>query len=64
MVSASFIYNVQAHAMTHTFKALIKDKEIIAAEVFNEYNSGVRAFLFHTQQNMFLPVFGSLCILE
>ncbi|KAJ7685194.1 hypothetical protein DFH06DRAFT_1157786 [Mycena polygramma] len=30
----------QANAMTHSYKALIKDKEIIAAEVFNEYNEG------------------------
>lgn len=30
--------------MTHSYKALLKDKEIIAAEVLNEYNQGVRGF--------------------
>jgi len=30
----------QSNAMTHSYKALLKDKEIISAEVFNEYNQG------------------------
>ncbi|KAJ6630811.1 hypothetical protein B0H10DRAFT_1773890 [Mycena sp. CBHHK59/15] len=30
----------QANAMTHSYKALLKDKEIIAAEVLHEYNQG------------------------
>ncbi|KAJ7452403.1 hypothetical protein B0H11DRAFT_1741785 [Mycena galericulata] len=34
------LVGAQAHAMTHSYKALLKDKEIIAAEVFNEYNQG------------------------
>ncbi|KAJ7774835.1 hypothetical protein B0H16DRAFT_1508632 [Mycena metata] len=34
------LVGAQANAMTHSYKALIKDKEIIAAEVFNEYNQG------------------------
>lgn len=34
------LVGVQANAMTHSYKALLKDKEIIAAEVFNEYNQG------------------------
>lgn len=31
----------QLHAMMFSYTALIKDKEIIAAEVMNEYNEGV-----------------------
>ncbi|KAJ7273722.1 hypothetical protein B0H12DRAFT_997297, partial [Mycena haematopus] len=34
------LVGAQAHTMTLTYKALLKDKEIIAAEVFNEYNTG------------------------
>lgn len=30
------------YAQTRSFNALLKDKEIIAAEVLNEYNHGVR----------------------
>ncbi|KAF7294923.1 hypothetical protein MIND_01030400 [Mycena indigotica] len=32
--------SAQSFLITHFFKTLIKDKEIIAAEVFNEYNTG------------------------
>jgi hypothetical protein len=32
----------QLNAMTYAFHTLLKDKEIIAAEVMNEYNQGVR----------------------
>ncbi|KAJ7063319.1 hypothetical protein C8F01DRAFT_1132527 [Mycena amicta] len=32
--------SVQTAGITHFFKLLVKDKEIIATEVFNEYNSG------------------------
>ncbi|KAJ7443038.1 hypothetical protein B0H11DRAFT_2093195 [Mycena galericulata] len=35
----SFV-SVQANAMTHSYKALLKDKDIIYAEVLNEYNRG------------------------
>jgi hypothetical protein len=31
--------------MVHWFNALLKDKEIIAAEVMREYNKAVRSFL-------------------
>ncbi|KAJ7046791.1 hypothetical protein C8F04DRAFT_1061771 [Mycena alexandri] len=34
------LVGAQANAVTHSYKALIKDKEIIAAEVFHEYNQG------------------------
>ncbi|KAJ7905500.1 hypothetical protein B0H14DRAFT_2660532 [Mycena olivaceomarginata] len=34
------LVGAQANVMTHSYKALLKDKEIIAAEVLNEYNTG------------------------
>ncbi|KAJ7632629.1 hypothetical protein FB45DRAFT_912982 [Roridomyces roridus] len=40
MILIMGLVGVQANAMTLSYKALLKDKEIIAAEVFNEYNSG------------------------
>ncbi|KAJ6502541.1 hypothetical protein C8R45DRAFT_622757 [Mycena sanguinolenta] len=40
MIFIMGLVGAQANVMTHTYKALIKDKEIIAAEVFNEYNTG------------------------
>ncbi|KAF7363455.1 hypothetical protein MSAN_01001300 [Mycena sanguinolenta] len=40
MIFIMGLVGAQANIMTHTYKALIKDKEIIAAEVFNEYNTG------------------------
>lgn len=32
--------------LTRAFEELVKDKEIIAAEVMNEYNTGVRSTIF------------------
>ncbi|KAJ7449819.1 hypothetical protein FB451DRAFT_1286656 [Mycena latifolia] len=40
MIFIMGLVGAQANAMTHSYKALLKDKEIIAAEVFNEYNQG------------------------
>ncbi|KAJ7219283.1 hypothetical protein GGX14DRAFT_591218 [Mycena pura] len=34
------LVGAQANLITHSYKTLLKDKEIISAEVFNEYNSG------------------------
>ncbi|RDB21044.1 hypothetical protein Hypma_011610 [Hypsizygus marmoreus] len=34
------LVGLQLHAMTYSYNALLKDKEIIAAEVLNEYNQG------------------------
>lgn len=42
--------------MTHSYKLLLKDKEIIAAEVMNEYNQVVRAmFVLVFIQRLTLP---------
>ncbi|KAK7014857.1 hypothetical protein R3P38DRAFT_2997999 [Favolaschia claudopus] len=40
MIFIMGLVGAQANVMTHTYKMLLKDKEIIAAEVMNEYNSG------------------------
>lgn len=36
----------QLNTMVHSYSTLLKDKEIIAAEVMHEYNQGVRLFPF------------------
>ncbi|KAJ6547572.1 hypothetical protein B0H19DRAFT_1266485 [Mycena capillaripes] len=40
MIFVMGLVGAQANAMTHSYKALLKDKEIIAAEVLHEYNQG------------------------
>ncbi|TFL07546.1 hypothetical protein BDV98DRAFT_558035 [Pterulicium gracile] len=40
LVLIMVLVSVQLHAMMFSYTALIKDKEIIAAEVMNEYNEG------------------------
>ncbi|KAF7338290.1 hypothetical protein MVEN_02054400 [Mycena venus] len=40
MIFIMGLVGAQANVMTHSYKALLKDKEIIAAEVLNEYNTG------------------------
>ncbi|TRM55351.1 hypothetical protein BD626DRAFT_418403 [Schizophyllum amplum] len=40
MFAIMALVGFQLHALTRSFKALIKDKEIIAAEVMHEYNEG------------------------
>lgn len=48
VVASVILILYQLKAMTASYKALIKDKEIIAAEVMHEYNEGVsRRLLSH-----------------
>ncbi|KAJ7155957.1 hypothetical protein C8R43DRAFT_416605 [Mycena crocata] len=49
MIFVMGLVGAQANAMTHSYKALLKDKEIIAAEVFNEYNQGVSVCSYFTR---------------
>jgi hypothetical protein len=44
------ITGLQLNVLIHTYTALLKDKDIIAAEVLHEYNDGVR--LWHS----FIPI--------
>jgi hypothetical protein len=39
--SGVYLFHLKLHVMTRSFEALVKDKEIIAAEVMSEYNDGV-----------------------
>jgi hypothetical protein len=62
-VNLSYIISIEAdapqmRALTRSYEVLIKDKEIIAAEVMHEYNEGVR----HSFQalSIFTDALGSL----
>lgn len=52
----SKVIKLQLHALISMYKTLVKDKEIIAAEVMAEYNEGVRLFYLIFDPDLVLPV--------
>lgn len=45
LVNDLTVFRIQMQVVTRSYQALIKDKEILAAEVMHEYNQGVSPLL-------------------